>query len=145
MKYLFALAALVGSAFAQSAFIEAPAPGTDVTPGSNVTVTVWKPDSLTGSTDIAIVLSLQSCVGIAPAGTCDGFDASQDLGTILHYGPFDPEVEPPISLGFHENYTVTIPSSTPKGAAALLLTHLVLVGLGPYPLLDISNITLNVV
>ena len=43
MKFLYALAALVGSAAAQSAFIGAPATGTSITPGTNVTVMVTRP------------------------------------------------------------------------------------------------------
>lgn len=38
-----ALTALVGAAFAQNAYIGAPAPGTDISPGTNVTVMVTRP------------------------------------------------------------------------------------------------------
>ena len=85
------------------------------------------------STEVAIVLSLQSCVGFAPAGTCDGVDFSDDLGTTLYLGPFAPEFHGP-GLPY-QNFTVLVPSFVPKGAAALTLSHWSLAGVSACPVI----------
>lgn len=92
-------------------------------------------DSLTGSVEVAIVLSLQSCVGHAPAGTCHGFDASDDLGVTLYEGPFNPQFTSGHydDLGPHQNFTVYVPKSVRKSPAVLTLSHWALVGVRVYP------------
>lgn len=82
------------------------------------------------------MISLQTCVGIAPPGTCDGFDASERLGTTLYNGPFNPQFQSaPPGAPPHQNFTVFVPPTLPAGPAVLTLTHLSLVGvrllLGP--------------
>ena len=80
------------------------------------------------------MLSLQSCAGHAPAGTCDGFDASEDLGRTLYLGAFDPQFQGPVGLPPHQNFTVNVPANVPKGAAALTLSHWSLTGVSTSPL-----------
>ncbi|KAJ7244432.1 hypothetical protein B0H12DRAFT_1054872 [Mycena haematopus] len=134
---LFATAAL-----AQSVDIGAPADGSTVLHGSNITVEIDRPDTLTGSTEVAIVIGFWHC-GSA-ASVCP--PPSDVLGTILYNGPYDPEFrtgggsKPP-----YQNFTVTIPSTALPGKAQLGVAHLSLVGAGQYPFLETRNITLNVV
>ncbi|KAJ6551772.1 hypothetical protein B0H19DRAFT_882498, partial [Mycena capillaripes] len=132
---------LATSAFAQSAVIGAPADGTTVQAGSNITVEVDRPDTLTGSTEVAVV------IGIFPCGStnsvCPG--PSEVLGTILYNGPFNPQFQndsrskPP-----HQNFTVTIPDFIPTGKAQLGVAHFTLIGAGQFPFLETLNVTLNV-
>ncbi|KAJ8515600.1 hypothetical protein ONZ45_g7019 [Pleurotus djamor] len=131
----------VGTALAQSALIGYPLPGDTISAGSNITIEVDRPNSLTGSTEVGISLSLQSC---PPERGCI---ASTDLlGPTLYAGSFHPDFsvsapgKPP-----HQNFTVTIPSSFVKGTALLSLCHFSLVGAGPFPLFETRNVTLNVV
>ncbi|KAJ7479696.1 hypothetical protein FB451DRAFT_1086261 [Mycena latifolia] len=145
MKFLSSLAlgaTLVSTAFAQGIAIGAPADGSTVTAGSNITVEVDRPDTLTPSTEVALVIGFLSCVPF-PAG-CP--PASEDLGNILYNGPYDPEFHPSVSVSKppHQNFTVTIPASAATGPAQLSVTHFSLVGAGPFPFLQTVNITLNV-
>jgi len=143
---LFALC-LAASAFAQSIEIGAPAEYSSITPGSNITVQVDRPDTLTGSQEVAIVIALNSCVGHGPNGSCSNFDVTQDLGHILYVGPYSPAFhdgsglpeEPP-----YQNFSVQVPD-LPQGEAALTVSHFSLIGAGPFPNLEVKNITLNVV
>ncbi|KAJ7820751.1 hypothetical protein B0H14DRAFT_2833228 [Mycena olivaceomarginata] len=136
MKFLHSLALssfLATATFAQNVVIGAPADGTTVTPGSNMTVEVDRPNSLTGSTEVAVVIGFLSCVGF-------------NSETILYNGPYDPEFHTNVSRSKppHQNFTVTIPATARTGPAQLSVTHLSLVGAGPFPLLETLNMTLNV-
>ncbi|KAJ7769220.1 hypothetical protein DFH07DRAFT_769116 [Mycena maculata] len=139
---LFMSAMLVTTAFAQTADIGAPAPGTTVTAGSNLTVEVDRPDSLTGSTEVAVVIGFLSCVPFP-----DGCPPASDiLGDILYDGSYDPQfhtnvtpTKPP-----YQNFTVTIPASAEAGTAQISVAHFSLVGAGPFPFLETLNVTVNV-
>ncbi|KAJ7202018.1 hypothetical protein GGX14DRAFT_463557 [Mycena pura] len=134
---------LAASAFAQTVGIGAPADGATVHPGKTLTVEVDRPDTLTGSTEIAIVIGFQSCTGF-PAGCPPPADL---MGTILFNGPYDPEFHTDVtpSKPPYQNFTVTIPASAPKGPAQLNLAHFALVGASEFPFLETRNITLKVV
>ncbi|KAJ7434501.1 hypothetical protein B0H11DRAFT_2040660 [Mycena galericulata] len=135
---------LATAAFAQSCDIGAPADGATVTPGTNITVEVDRPDTLTGSTEVAVVIGFLSCGGFY-AQNCP--PPSEILGEILYLGPYDPEFQygpglpnkPP-----YQNFTVAIPASAPTGPAQISVIHFSLVGasLGPY--LQCLNVTVNV-
>ncbi|KAJ7023070.1 hypothetical protein C8F04DRAFT_970561 [Mycena alexandri] len=114
---------LATTAFAQSAAIGAPADGSSVQAGSNITVEVDRPDTLTGSTEVAVVIGFLSCNG-RPA--CPA--ASEVLGSILYNGPFNPQFVTGVSRPPHQNFTVTIPSTFPSGPAQLAVSHFSLVG-----------------
>ncbi|KAF7377905.1 hypothetical protein MSAN_00214200 [Mycena sanguinolenta] len=144
MKFLGSLAlsaVFAATALAQAVDIGAPAAGTTVSAGSNITVEIDRPDSLTASTEVAVVIGFLSC----GASGCP--PPSETLGTILYNGPYDPEFsndgsgvnKPP-----HQNFTVTIPSSASSGPAQLGVIHLALVGLSETPLFETLNVTLNV-
>lgn len=141
---LFSLLAITTtSVLAQSANIGAPADMTEVSAGSNFTVMIDRPvrpnipiiihgtsqlqsqDTLTGSTEVALVIALLSCA----SNPCPG--PSEELGTVLYDGPFDPQftTEPGTSsLPPHENFTLTIPSTFTKGQAQLGVAHFFLLG-----------------
>ncbi|KAJ6551759.1 hypothetical protein B0H19DRAFT_178000 [Mycena capillaripes] len=134
------IAILATTAFAQSAVIGAPADGITVLAGSNITVEVDRPNTLTGSTEIAVVIGIFPCSN----SVCPG--PSEALGTILYDGSFNPQFQndsrskPP-----HQNFTVTIPSSFRTGKAQLGVAHFTLIGAGQFPFLETLNVTLNVV
>ncbi|KAJ7449190.1 hypothetical protein FB451DRAFT_1053488 [Mycena latifolia] len=145
MKFLssVALSAMFATAaFAQNVAIGAPANGASVKAGSNITVEVDRPDTLTGSTEVAVVIGFFSCVPF-PQG-CP--PPSEIIGNVLYNGPYDPEFHTNVtpSKPPYQNFTVTIPASARTGPAQLSVTHLSLVGAGPFPFLESLNITVNV-
>ncbi|GLB41551.1 hypothetical protein LshimejAT787_1001510 [Lyophyllum shimeji] len=143
MKFFPAVAAL--SAFlagvsAQSINIGYPQDGATVQAGSNLTVEIDRPNTLSGSTEIAVVIGVQSCASSPCHSPADG------LGNILYNGGYKPQYnQPPDSKPPHQNFTVTIPSTLAKGKALLGVAHMTLIGAGAAPILETRNITLNVV
>ncbi|KAJ7434517.1 hypothetical protein B0H11DRAFT_1757567 [Mycena galericulata] len=147
MKFFSSLvmsAMLATAAFAQNVDIGAPADGATVTPGTNITVEVDRPDTLTGSIEVAVVIGFLSCVPFN-AQTCP--PPSEIIGQILYNGPYDPEFrtgpglpnKPP-----YQNFTVAIPASAPTGPAQISVTHFGLVGAGFEPFVQSLNVTVNV-
>ncbi|KAF8157503.1 hypothetical protein BJ912DRAFT_866971, partial [Pholiota molesta] len=96
-------------------------------------------DTLSGSTEVAVVLAIVSCHNT----TC--LPPDDILGSILYNGPYNPQFsstahsKPP-----HQNFTVTIPASIGKGRAQLAAFHVSLIGAGPEPFSETKNITLIV-
>ncbi|EKM52118.1 uncharacterized protein PHACADRAFT_262599, partial [Phanerochaete carnosa HHB-10118-sp] len=144
MKYFAVVAALAATCFAQNIAIGFPAANSTVSPGQSMTVQVNKPDSLTGSTEVGLVLSMASC----PADGCTSpsYDPSDILGQILFNGLWDPEFQPGATqLPPHQNFTVEVPPSFTSGEnVALIATHLVLVGAGPEAILQTTFVPLTV-
>ncbi|KAI0061527.1 hypothetical protein BV25DRAFT_1838998 [Artomyces pyxidatus] len=142
MKFaLFAvLTSLAAAVSAQSITIGSPAVGTSITPGTNITVQVNRPNSLTGSQEVAIVISLAACAGPCP-------DPADRLGSTLYAGSFNPQypANPRPWDQPQQNFTVAVPAYLPAGPAQLSVVHLSLVAAGPFPLFEIKNTTLNVV
>ncbi|KAJ4485778.1 hypothetical protein J3R30DRAFT_1407151 [Lentinula aciculospora] len=133
MKFYATLLALVSAVVAQSAQIGAPQEGSSVAAGSNFTMMIEKPNSLSGSQDIAIV------VGLAPG------DVDSGLGEILYQGPFNPQyATPPGTLPPHQNYSLQIPASFAAGKATLGVAHFSLIGAATLPNLEIFNTTLTI-
>ncbi|KIK68468.1 hypothetical protein GYMLUDRAFT_35890 [Collybiopsis luxurians FD-317 M1] len=133
------LAISATSVLSQSAFIGAPADMTKVAAGSNFTAMIERPDSLTASSEVALVIGLLSC-GSAPCPT-----PAQTLGTVLYNGPFDPEfrtVPGTPNLPPYQNFTLTVPSNFAKGNAQLGVVHVALVGLSETPLFETLNTTI---
>ncbi|KAI0061528.1 hypothetical protein BV25DRAFT_1805473 [Artomyces pyxidatus] len=135
------LASLAAAVAAQNAYIGYPPAGSTITPGTNITVLVDRPNSLTPSQEVAVVISI---VGCTPAG-CP--DPSERLGTTLYAGGFDPQYPAQRSPqdAPQQNFSVAVPPGLAAGPALLSVVHLSLVGAGPYPLFEIKNTTLNVV
>ncbi|KAA1473333.1 hypothetical protein DENSPDRAFT_839793 [Dentipellis sp. KUC8613] len=144
MKFLaVALASLVAAVSAQTVSIGSPADGSSITPGDNITVQVLRPDSLTGSQEVALVISVVGC----PENGCLG--PSEVLGTTLYQGGFNPQFPPPGSRtpqdAPQQNFTVALPTNLQSGGKAQLsVVHLALVGAGPYPMFELKNVTLNI-
>ncbi|KAJ8462079.1 hypothetical protein ONZ51_g11131 [Trametes cubensis] len=131
MKSIFAVAALVASAMAQGVVISAPPPLATLTAGETTVVEVVRPDSLTGSQEVSVAIGIQSCVGRAPAGTCDGVDTSGYIGTSpLYVGP----------AALVQNFTVTVPDYLQPGAAVIAVAHFSLI-LGVEILFEVVNQT----
>ncbi|KAI0916737.1 hypothetical protein AcW1_007895 [Taiwanofungus camphoratus] len=145
-KSLFVLSCVVASAFAQNIAIGAPLEYTTVSPGTNITVEVDRPDTLTGSTEVAIAICLKTCAGYD--GGCASFDVTQDLGDILYMGSYDPEFHSDVpGAGWkppYQNFSVQVPSGLQSGQAAITVSHFSLVGAGPYPMFEVKNITVIV-
>ncbi|KAF8956514.1 hypothetical protein BDZ97DRAFT_1592478, partial [Flammula alnicola] len=130
----------VGSALTQRIAIGYPSDGTSVAAGSNVTVEIDRPDTLSGSTEVAVVIAVNSCHNT----TC--IPPNDILGSILYNGPYNPQFQPsaPASKPPHQNFTVTIPPAVAKGRAQLAVFHVSLIGAGPEPFTETQNITLNI-
>ncbi|KAJ3736607.1 hypothetical protein DFJ43DRAFT_1149683 [Lentinula guzmanii] len=138
---LFSLAIATTSVVSQSANLGAPADMTQVAAGSDFTVMVDRPDTLTGSIEVAVVIALLSCA----SNPCPG--PSAELGTVLYNGPFNPQftTEPgTTNLPPHENFTLTVPSSFTKGNAQLGVAHVYLLGASVSPELETFNTTIVV-
>ncbi|KAG1899763.1 uncharacterized protein F5891DRAFT_1036309 [Suillus fuscotomentosus] len=129
---------MVVSVCAQNAYINLPAPGSDITAGTNFTVQIGLPNNLTGSKEIAIVIAIQSC----PTGDC--LPISEDMGTILYEGPFNPQYGPGAEDPY-EDFSVQVPASFATGQAQLGLAHFNLIGELYWPYLQLVNETVYVV
>ncbi|KJA23220.1 hypothetical protein HYPSUDRAFT_201519 [Hypholoma sublateritium FD-334 SS-4] len=131
-------ALLVGCAAAQRVAVGFPADRTAAAAGSSITVEIDRPDTLSASTEVAVVIAINSCHNT----TC--IPPADILGSILYNGPYSPKFQPtaPASLPPHQNFTVTIPAALPKGPAQLAVFHVSLIGAGPEPFTEIQNITL---
>ncbi|KAJ7143709.1 hypothetical protein C8R44DRAFT_657321 [Mycena epipterygia] len=79
------LCGMFTAAFAQSIKIGAPVRGSTVHRGSKVVVEVDRPDTLTGSTEVAIVIGFQSCSQYPCSSPMDR------IGNILYNGSYDPQ------------------------------------------------------
>ncbi|KAF8810214.1 hypothetical protein BYT27DRAFT_7135037 [Phlegmacium glaucopus] len=135
------LAALITTCYAQAIDIGSPANGTSVTPGSSLVVEVDRPDSLTGSTEVVLLIAIESC-GSEPCPA-----PGSVLGSILYNGPYDPQFQNsgPPNKPPYQNFTVTIPPALALAPAQLSVFHVALVGLGLEPLVETQAIVLNVV
>ncbi|KZP04160.1 hypothetical protein FIBSPDRAFT_788260 [Athelia psychrophila] len=140
--FLFCIA-LSGSSVAQLVQIGSPPNGTHVHANDSISVEVVRPDSLSGSTEIAVVISFLSCSPY-PSAICPPPTAL--LGSTLYNGPYNPQYPSPNpnKLQPHQNFTVTLPASAPNGSAQLTVTHFSLIGAGPYASTQYVNITLEV-
>ncbi|GFF52441.1 hypothetical protein IFM61606_06430 [Aspergillus udagawae] len=128
---------LVATASAQNVAIGLPSPGENLTPGSSTVVQIQRPNSLTGSQELAVAIGLSSCAD----SKC--YAPEDVMGTILYNGPFKPEYhessQPP-----YQNFSVNIPEAIGKGTAQLNIAHVSLVGAGPFPFLETLNRTVHI-
>ncbi|KAJ8462085.1 hypothetical protein ONZ51_g11132 [Trametes cubensis] len=140
MKFIVVLSALVSFVAAQGVLIKAPPPLSTFAPGDSFVVDVDRPDTLTGSQEVSVAIGLLSCVGEAPAGTCDGIDTSLEIGTVLYAGPYTPQIRPGGDDLF-QNFTVTVPEGFTTGPAALSVAHFFLDGARAWPVVEVKNET----
>ncbi|KAH9979862.1 hypothetical protein BGW80DRAFT_463433 [Lactifluus volemus] len=143
MKFasLVAFASLVCGALGQSIDIGYPHPGSQIKPGEPFTVQVVRPDTLTGSQEVAIVISLLNCLTHLCPSPID------ILGNTLYSGPYNPQFPTtPTPLNApQQNFTLTVPRTFKRDTKAqLTVTHLALVGAGPFALFEHENVTLHV-
>lgn len=76
---------------------------------------------------MSVAIGLQSCADDAAEGNCSGDGTDNQIGRILTFGPYAPKSVPG-TLGFAQNYTVTVPADFPKGPAALSVAHFFCLG-----------------
>ncbi|KAJ5168937.1 uncharacterized protein N7482_004531 [Penicillium canariense] len=137
MLSIISLAMFAGVALAQSAQIGLPTAGQKLASGSKVTVQVQRPNSLTGSTEMAVAIGISSCASQA----CN--PADEVMGSILYNGPFKP-VYHETSRPPYQNFTVSLPSGFAPGNAQINVAHATLIGAGPFPFLEALNQTVVV-
>ncbi|KAJ4482014.1 hypothetical protein J3R30DRAFT_3699343 [Lentinula aciculospora] len=134
------LLAFTQTVLAQNVIVGLPTDESTVPAGSNLTVRIDRPDTLSGSTEVALVM------GISPCGSLPCPGPSNILGTILYNGPFNPQFSiPSNSLPPHENFTVSIPEGFVKGRTQFGVLHVSLIGAGLAPFLETLNTTLMIV
>ncbi|RDB18469.1 hypothetical protein Hypma_000294 [Hypsizygus marmoreus] len=145
MKFIptiIAILSLLGATNAQRSFIGNPQDGATVTGGRRTVVQVVRPDSLQGSTEVGIVIGLQSCPITNPFPCAP---PNEQVGTILYKGKYKPKLHEQPGRPY-QNFTVTIPDADYfVGRAQLSVVRFHLIGAGPSPVLELNNITLNVV
>jgi len=118
MKLLLALASLFAAAQAQFS-IGAPAAGTTLAPGSNVTVQIIVPidtSAEAGQVEVSLVIGIVGC------GTSACPAASADLGEICFIGKFQSQGTIGNSLNSFENFTFTLPIDI-SGSASIQVQH----------------------
>ncbi|KAF8844284.1 hypothetical protein BDN67DRAFT_978188 [Paxillus ammoniavirescens] len=138
LKRGISVALFVSTALAQGITIVSPAPGSTVTSGSSITVQVGTDIFIENLETIGIAIGLQSCPNGSGCSTAD-----QGIGTILYMGLFDPLLGPEYN-GLYQDFTVTIPSSTPVGQANLAVADFYLVALSQVPEMAFGNASLIV-
>ncbi|KAH7930620.1 hypothetical protein BV22DRAFT_1028079 [Leucogyrophana mollusca] len=129
------LAAAAASAIASpgSVKIGYPTPGTILFPGENVKVQVIQPNHMDTNIQVGIALAIDQCEN----NVCD--DPSQKLGSVLYAGQFEPTAS--IGGGRYQNFTVTLPDYIGAGPGIFTVTHLSLIGAGPYPELEYGSVS----
>lgn len=91
-------------------------------------------DTLTGSTEIGIAISIQHC----SQNPCE--DVTERLGDTLFAGAFNPQFRVNDTGPPFQNYTVTVPSGFQTGPAALSVTHATLIGVRHLALFSIKSV-----
>ncbi|KAI0820442.1 hypothetical protein BC628DRAFT_1330372 [Trametes gibbosa] len=144
--HLFALAYLTLAAYGQRIAIGAPNEWSTFKAGSNITVEVDRPMTLTGSQEVAIAIGLWSCAGYGEDAnqTCAEMDVTQVLGDVLYAGPYSPQLSAPQNKPPHQNFSIHIPENFASGQASLGVAHFAVIGAGGMPFMDFANITLFV-
>ncbi|KAG1733235.1 uncharacterized protein EDB91DRAFT_1226207 [Suillus paluster] len=137
-KALIATTLMVASVCAQYANIDQPAPGSNITAGANFTVQIGMAIAPTNVEEIAIVIAIQSC----PTGYC--YNVSEDMGTVLYEGPYNPQLGPD-AYDLYQDFSVQVPASFATGQAQLGLAHFSLVGASYQPYFQLANQTVYVV
>ncbi|KAB8071476.1 hypothetical protein BDV29DRAFT_179133 [Aspergillus leporis] len=137
MKAPYFLALLVATVSAQNAVIGYPAEGQQIAQGEELVVQVQRPNSLTGSVEVAVA------IGVAFCASSPCFAPKDSIGTILYNGPFKPEYhetsQPP-----YQNFTVQIPDSAAEGTAQINVAHVAIVGASTWPFFETLNRTVTV-
>ncbi|KAK2465746.1 hypothetical protein APHAL10511_002290 [Amanita phalloides] len=127
---------LVAVSLGQSVQIGVPKSGATIPAGRPFTVQIQKPDTITGSEELFLAISVASC----PCGNPqDSF-----AGAILYNGTFNPQFHDGIPPPPFQDFYLTIPSDFPKGAAQINVLNLELVADAMYPMLQFLNTSITV-
>ncbi|KAI0315830.1 hypothetical protein OF83DRAFT_320133 [Amylostereum chailletii] len=127
------IATLIASTLAQSIDIDVPA--APLVPGSNVTISLFRPTPNGTTTEVAVTLSVVQCAG-SDGTQCP--DPSEELGTTLYEGPFHPVLvltgPGPTNPTPRQSFEVTVPGALRSGThAQIAAVHLSLVGVSAFP------------
>ncbi|KAK7444309.1 hypothetical protein VKT23_015321 [Stygiomarasmius scandens] len=127
-------------ALGQSAHIGFPTDGATVSAGSPLSVNVIRPNTISSSEEVAVVIGIASCT------TSDQGCLAPNLtmGSILYNGPFDPQIPSPTEPP-SQNITVDIPSDIPKGETQLNFAHFFMVGASLSPSVETSSVSITIV
>ncbi|KAJ6127295.1 hypothetical protein N7523_002907 [Penicillium sp. IBT 18751x] len=138
MKSFLALAAFAGVALAQSAQIGLPNVGQKLHKGNDMVVQVQRPNTITGSTEMAVAIGISSCA----SDVCQ--ESDEVMGTILYNGKFNPQYHE-YYLPPYQNFSVKVPADFTAGTAQINVAHATLIGAGPFPFLEALNRTVVIV
>ncbi|KAF8810213.1 hypothetical protein BYT27DRAFT_7092512 [Phlegmacium glaucopus] len=138
MKLLSILVASIwaGTAAAQGIDIGFPPAGDNISAGQQLTIQVIKNNHIESSIEAGLVIGFLPCANF-PSGC-----SPEDLGSILYNGPYNPQLQAPGQN--YQNFTVTIPTSIPTGAAQIAIARFFLIGAGPSPTIGQANVTVMV-
>ncbi|KAH9925404.1 uncharacterized protein BXZ73DRAFT_50076 [Epithele typhae] len=136
LAHLFAFLTLCATALGQRISIGAPAEWSTVSPGSNLTVRVDLPLTLTGTQEVAIAIGFWPC-----AHRCADQDVREVLGDVVYRGLYTPALVTP-GLPPFENVTVAVPEHLEGEEVSLNVAHFSLIGAGAEPFMEVANITL---
>ncbi|KAJ7069506.1 hypothetical protein C8F01DRAFT_976592 [Mycena amicta] len=135
----------VASVMGQSSRIGAPSAGAKIKLGGTFTVQVIRNNGLLSSTEVGMAICLLSCP-TSSAAVCPSPEGQ--LGDCIYTGPFNPTTRLETGGGLYENFTLTAPSTDNffvTGRAQLTVARFHLIGAGPAPVLELNNITVNMV
>ncbi|KAF9226919.1 hypothetical protein BS17DRAFT_776339 [Gyrodon lividus] len=130
------LATAVASVFGQTIELGYPTSGTILTPGQSFTAQVIQPESMASCIQVGIALAMDSCSN----GVCP--QPADQLGDVLYAGPWTPTGHS--QGGFYQNFTLQVSEYMSAGPAIFTLTHLCLLGGGPYPFLEFRNASITI-
>ncbi|KAH7882575.1 hypothetical protein F5I97DRAFT_1906292 [Phlebopus sp. FC_14] len=138
-KTALSTALFVTSVLCQGIVINSPSPGTTITPGSNITVSVGMSDFPENIETVGMAIGLQSCNSSIPCGP----PLDDGVSTVLYIGPWNPSFGSEYS-NIYQDFNVTIPSTVSSGAANLAAVGYYLVGASNIPTLAPANASLTV-
>ncbi|KAF8549699.1 hypothetical protein OG21DRAFT_1365425, partial [Imleria badia] len=130
------LVGAVASVLGQTIELGAPTARTILKPGQNFTAQIIQPGSIASCIQVGIALAMISCTN----GVCP--QPADQLGDVLYAGPWTPT--PHYPGGSYQNFTFQVSPYMSTGPAIFTLTHLCLLGGGPYPLLEFRNATIMI-
>ncbi|KAI5120384.1 hypothetical protein M0805_000164 [Coniferiporia weirii] len=138
LKLFVVLAYIFAVAFAQRVSIGSPESNQTFHAGQEMTVSVAKPDSLSGSTEVGVGITLHHCT----QSPCE--DVTQALGYVLYSGAYDPQPTTSSHGSPAQNFSIYIPEKFAAGAAVLSVAHASLAGAGPYLFTEIVSMPVNI-
>ncbi|KAI9569275.1 hypothetical protein HD554DRAFT_2020670 [Boletus coccyginus] len=136
MLFVVSVLGVVVSALAQTIELGTPTEGTVLHPGQSFTSQIIQPESMASCIQVGIALAMNNCNnGVCPQPT-------DQLGAVLYAGPWTPTGH--AQGGFYQNFTLQVPEFMSTGLAIFTLTHLCLLGGGPYPFLEFRNASVTI-